>query len=412
MALALNRQQMMVMGAGAGLLAVVLGVRQVLGLYLVPMTIDLGWSREIFGIAMGLQNLVWGASQPFIGGLADRYGSGRVIVAGAICYALGVLGMASAITPTELLISGGILIGLGMSGVGMAVVYGAVARMVAPEKRTYAMAIVSTIGALGPFLLPPVTQVVIGGFGWEVSLLATAGVVALMIPLGALIRGKAENEAGAAPQSWVQALGEARKNRGYVLLVAGFFVCGFHVTFIGTHLPGFIAWCGLAAGVGGWALFMIGGGNIVGTYAAGLLSNRFRQKNLLSLIYLARAALIAWMMLMPKTELTIYIFSGIFGLLWLSTVPLTSGVVAKIFGARHLGMLFGLVFFSHQIGAFLGAWLGGLNFDVSGDYNAVWFTSVLLGLLAAALHWPIRDEPVERLLSPQNARRFSGFRGP
>jgi len=403
MALALNRQQMMVMGGGAGLLAVVLGVRQVLGLYLVPMTIDLGWSREIFGIAMGLQNLVWGASQPFIGGLADRYGSGRVIVAGAICYALGVLGMASAITPTELLISGGILIGLGMSGVGMAVVYGAVARMVAPEKRTYAMAIVSTIGALGPFLLPPVTQVVIGGFGWEVSLLATAGVVALMIPLGALIRGKAENEAGAAPQSWVQALGEARKNRGYVLLVAGFFVCGFHVTFIGTHLPGFIAWCGLAAGVGGWALFMIGGGNIVGTYAAGLLSNRFRQKNLLSLIYLARAALIAWMMLMPKTELTIYIFSGIFGLLWLSTVPLTSGVVAKIFGARHLGMLFGLVFFSHQIGAFLGAWLGGLNFDVSGDYNAVWFTSVLLGLLAAALHWPIRDEPVERLLSPQNA---------
>jgi len=403
MALALNRQQMMVMGAGAGLLAVVLGVRQVLGLYLVPMTIDLGWSREIFGIAMGLQNLVWGASQPFIGGLADRYGSGRVIVAGAICYALGVLGMASAITPTELLISGGVLIGLGMSGVGMAVVYGAVARMVAPEKRTYAMAIVSTIGALGPFLLPPVTQVVIGGFGWEVSLLATAGVVALMIPLGALIRGKAENEAGAAPQSWVQALGEARKNRGYVLLVAGFFVCGFHVTFIGTHLPGFIAWCGLAAGVGGWALFMIGGGNIVGTYAAGLLSNRFRQKNLLSLIYLARAALIAWMMLMPKTELTIYIFSGIFGLLWLSTVPLTSGVVAKIFGARHLGMLFGLVFFSHQIGAFLGAWLGGLNFDVSGDYNAVWFTSVLLGLLAAALHWPIRDEPVERLLSPQNA---------
>jgi len=403
MALALNRQQMMVMGAGAGLLAVVLGVRQVLGLYLVPMTIDLGWSREIFGIAMGLQNLVWGASQPFIGGLADRYGSGLVIVAGAICYALGVLGMASAITPTELLISGGILIGLGMSGVGMAVVYGAVARMVAPEKRTYAMAIVSTIGALGPFLLPPVTQFVIGGFGWEVSLLATAGVVALMIPLGALIRGKAENEAGAAPQSWVQALGEARKNRGYVLLVAGFFVCGFHVTFIGTHLPGFIAWCGLAAGVGGWALFMIGGGNIVGTYAAGLLSNRFRQKNLLSLIYLARAALIAWMMLMPKTELTIYIFSGIFGLLWLSTVPLTSGVVAKIFGARHLGMLFGLVFFSHQIGAFLGAWLGGLNFDVSGDYNAVWFTSVLLGLLAAALHWPIRDEPVERLLSPQNA---------
>lgn len=403
MTLALNRQQIIVMCAGAGLLAVVLGVRQVFGLFLVPMTIDLDWSREIFGIAMGLQNLVWGASQPFIGGLADRYGSGRVIVGGALCYALGVLGMATAVTPTELLISGGVLIGLGMSGVGMAVVFGAIARMVVPEKRTYAMAIVSTIGALGPFLLPPVTQLVIGNFGWQFSLLAMAVIVMLMVPLGGMMRGKAEEEAGGVPQNWTQALGEACKNRGYLLLVAGFFVCGFHVTFIGTHLPGFVAWCGLAASVGGWALFAIGGGNIVGTYTAGLLSNRFKQKNLLALIYLARAALIAWMMVMPKTAPVILVFSGVFGLLWLSTVPLTSGVVAKMFGARHLGMLFGLVFFSHQIGAFLGAWLGGLNFDVTGDYNAVWYTSILLGLLAAALHWPIRDEPAARLSSPQTA---------
>ena len=403
MTLALNRQQIFVMCAGAGLLAVVLGVRQVFGLFLVPMTIDLDWSREIFGIAMGLQNLVWGASQPFIGGLADRYGSGRVIVGGALCYALGVLGMATAVTPTELLISGGVLIGLGMSGVGMAVVFGAIARMVVPEKRTYAMAIVSTIGALGPFLLPPVTQLVIGSFGWQFALLAMAVIVILMIPLGGMMRGKAEEEAGVAPQNWMQALGEACQNRGYLLLVAGFFVCGFHVTFIGTHLPGFVAWCGLAASVGGWALFAIGGGNIVGTYTAGLLSNRFKQKNLLALIYLARAALIAWMMVMPKTAPVILIFSGVFGLLWLSTVPLTSGVVAKMFGARHLGMLFGLVFFSHQVGAFLGAWLGGLNFDVTGNYNAVWYTSILLGLLAAALHWPIRDEPAARLSTPQTA---------
>lgn len=403
MTLALNRQQIFVMCAGAGLLAVVLGVRQVFGLFLVPMTIDLDWSREIFGIAMGVQNLVWGASQPFIGGLADRYGSGRVIVGGAICYALGVLGMATAITPTELLISGGVLIGLGMSGVGMAVVFGAIARMVVPEKRTYAMAIVSTIGALGPFLLPPVTQLVIGSFGWQFALLAMAVIVILMIPLGGMMRGKAEEEAGVAPQNWMQALREACQNRGYLLLVAGFFVCGFHVTFIGTHLPGFVAWCGLAASVGGWALFAIGGGNIVGTYTAGLLSNRFKQKNLLALIYLARAALIAWMMVMPKTAPVILIFSGVFGLLWLSTVPLTSGVVAKMFGARHLGMLFGLVFFSHQVGAFLGAWLGGLNFDVTGNYNAVWYTSILLGLLAAALHWPIRDEPAARLSAPQTA---------
>ncbi|MBS29180.1 MAG: MFS transporter [Alphaproteobacteria bacterium] len=399
---ALSRKQIIVMGAGAGLLAIALGVRQAMGFFLVPMTIDLEWSRELFGLAMAIQNLIWGAFQPIAGGLADRYGSGKVIMGGAALYALGVVGMAGAVTPTELLISGGVLIGLGMSGAGISVVYGAVARLVVPERRTYALAIVSTIGALGPFVLPKVTQVVIGGLGWHWSLLATAVIVALMIPLGGMMRGRAE-ETGEAAQSWTEALGEARKNRGYLLLVAGFFVCGFHVTFIGTHLPGFVAWCGLAAGVGGTALTVIGGGNILGTYIAGVLSNRFRQKNLLSLIYLARALLIAWLMLMPKTEWTIYIFSGVFGLLWLSTVPLTSGVVAKIFGARHLGMLFGLVFFSHQIGAFLGAWLGGLNFDVTGNYNAVWYVSILLGLLAAALHWPIRDEPVERLLAPQNA---------
>lgn len=403
MSQALGRKQLIVMGAGAGLLAVALGVRQGMGFFLVPMTVDLEWSRELFGLAMAVQNLIWGAFQPLAGGLADRYGSGKVIMGGGALYALGVVGMASAVTPTELLISGGVLIGLGMSGAGISVVYGAVARLVVPEKRTYALAIVSTIGALGPFVLPKVTQVVIGGFGWEWSLLATAAVVALMIPLGGMMRGKAIDEESATPQSWSQALGEARKSRGYLLLVAGFFVCGFHVTFIGTHLPGFVAWCGLAVGVGGTALTVIGGGNILGTYLAGVLSNRFRQKNLLSLIYLARALLIALLMLMPKTEMTIYIFSGVFGLLWLSTVPLTSGVVAKMFGARHLGMLFGLVFFSHQIGAFLGAWLGGLNFDVTGDYNAVWYTSILLGLLAAALHWPIRDEPVERLLSAQSA---------
>lgn len=403
MAQALGRKHLIVMSAGAGLLAVVLGTRQGLGFYLVPMTIDLDWSRELFGLAMAIQNLVWGAFQPLAGGLADKYGSSKVIMCGGLLYALGVLGMASAITPTELIISGGVLIGLGMSGAGISVVYGAVARLVEPEKRTYALAIVSTIGGLGPFVLPKVTQLLIGGFGWEWSLMATAAIVTLLIPLGGMIRGKATDDPGVAPQTWTQALGEARKNRGYLLLVAGFFVCGFHVTFIGTHLPGFVAWCGLAAGVGGTALTVIGGGNIVGTYMAGVLSNRYKQKNLLSLIYLARALLIAWLMLMPKTAMTIYIFSGTFGLLWLSTVPLTSGLVAKMFGARHLGMLFGLVFFGHQIGAFLGSWLGGLNFDVTGNYNAVWYTSILLGLLAAALHWPIRDEPVARLLTPQTA---------
>ena len=224
------------------------------------------------------KNLIWGAFQPIAGGLADRYGSGRVIMGGGLLYAIGVIGMASAVTPTELLISGGVLIGLGMSGAGISVVYGAVARLVVPERRTYALAIVSTIGALGPFVLPKVTQVVIGDFGWYGALIATAVIVTLMIPLGGMMRGKAEDDGAEAPQSWTEALSEARKNRGYLLLVAGFFVCGFHVTFIGTHLPGFVAWCGLGVGVAGTALTIIGGGNIMGTYLAGVLSNRFRQK--------------------------------------------------------------------------------------------------------------------------------------
>ena len=399
----LGRKQLMVMGAGAVLLAIALGVRQGFGLYLVPMTVDIGWSRELFGLAMALQNLIWGATQPIAGGLADRFGSGRVIIAGGVFYALGVVGMTSAITPTELLITSGVLIGLGMSGIGMSVVYGVVARMVVPERRTYAIAMVSTIGALGPFIYPKVTQALIGGYGWEVSLFVTLAIVALTIPLGSLMRGKSDDDGSEAPQNWVQAIGEARTNRGYILLTIGFFVCGFHITFIGIHLPGYVAWCGLSPDVAGNAFLLVGAGNIAGTYLAGHLSNRYRQKNLLSLIYLARAALILWLLLMPKTEMTILIFSGIFGILWLSTVPLTSGVVAKIFGARHLGMLFGFVFLSHQIGAFLGSWLGGLSFDVAGDYNAVWYASVALGLMAAVLHWPIRDEPVDRLLTPQTA---------
>ena len=214
MSQALGRKQLIVMGAGAGLLAVALGVRQGMGFFLVPMTVDLEWSRELFGLAMAVQNLIWGAFQPIAGGLADRYGSGKVIMGGGLLYAFGVLGMASAITPTELLISGGVLIGLGMSGAGISVVYGAVARLVVPEKRTYALAIVSTIGALGPFVLPKVTQVLIGGIGWEWSLLATAAVVTLMIPLGAMIRGKAIDEEGVAPQSWTAALSFRCQNFG------------------------------------------------------------------------------------------------------------------------------------------------------------------------------------------------------
>jgi MFS family permease len=403
MSRAISRPQILVIIAAAAVLAMTLGVRQTFGLYLVPMTLDLGWSRGLFGLAMALQNLVWGAAQPFVGGLADRYGSGKVVAGGAILYAIGVFGMANAVTPTELLITGGVLVGLGMAGAGIAVVYGAVSRAVAPENRTYAVALVSTIGALGPMVLPAVSQTVIGAAGWFFSLVATALIVLLVTLLSRLFNHVEALTAGEPDLNLREVLTAARGNSGYLLLVSGFFVCGFHVTFIGTHFPGYINLQGLEPGVGAVALTVIGVGNIIGTYLAGESSKRYRQKNVLSFIYLARALLIAALMILPTTEWTIYAFSAVFGLLWLSTVPLTSGVVARIFGAKHLGMLFGFVFFSHQIGAFFGAWLGGVAFDQTGSYTAMWYASIALGLLAALLHWPIRDQPMERLVAPQSA---------
>jgi predicted MFS family arabinose efflux permease len=289
-----------------------------------------------------------------------------------------------------------VLIGLGMSGAGISVVYSAVARMVAPEKRTHALAMVSAISGVGPLLLPKISERLIAGYGWHLSLVATAVFCLLMVGLASQLTGRSVVDTGRRSQNWKEALSEAGFSQGYVLLTFGFFVCGFHVTFIATHMPGFIAWCGLPIHVAGTALALIGAANIAGSWLAGMLSRRYRQKNILSLIYLGRAALIAFLIVAPNTEWTIYLFSAVFGLLWLSTVPLTSGLVARMFGAQHLGMLFGLVFFSHQIGAFLGSWLGGLMYDLTGNYDAMWYASVALGLLAALLHWPIRDNPAER----------------
>jgi predicted MFS family arabinose efflux permease len=311
--------------------------------------------------------------------------------------------MANAITPTELIVTGGVFIGLGMSGAGHAVVYGAVSRAVAPENRTYAVALVSVIGAIGMMVMPSVSQAVIGAAGWFFALLASAVIVVLVVLLARLFGHEEAIGAGEPDMSLREVLSAARSNSGYLLLMSGFFVCGFHVTFIGTHLPGYINTQGLSAEVGAIALTVIGFGNIIGTYIAGESSKRYRQKNLLSLIYLGRALLIIALMILPKTEFTFYAFAAGFGLFWLSTVPLTGGVVARIFGAKHLGMLFGFVFFSHQIGAFLGAWLGGVAFDATGSYTSMWYASIALGLIAALLHWPIRDQPIERIVAPQTA---------
>lgn len=391
-----SRRIAIVMAAAAAALGISLGVRQGWGLYIAPMTLDLGWSREAFGLAIAIQNLLWGASQPIAGMLADRYGSGRIIGIGALLYAAGVWGMSSAVTPTMLHVTAGVLVGLGMSGVGFSIVYSAVARIVEPARRTQALATVSAMSGIGPLLLPKVSELLIAGNGWHLALVATALFSLLMALLASQLTGRSVLDAGARSQNWREALREAGFTQGYVLLTFGFFVCGFHVTFIGVHLPGFIAWCGLPLHVAGTSLALIGAANVAGSWLAGSLSRRYRQKNLLSLIYFGRAAMIALLMLMPRAEWTIYAFSAIFGLLWLSTVPLTSGLVARLFGAQHLGMLFGLVFFSHQIGAFLGAWLGGRLYDETGNYDVMWYASIALGLIAALLHWPIRDTPAER----------------
>ncbi|MCH2548445.1 MAG: MFS transporter [Alphaproteobacteria bacterium] len=395
----LTRQQLYIIIAAGIIMTVVMGVRQTFGLFLVPMTIDLDWSRGLFGLAMALQNLIWGALQPFVGGIADRYGAAKVIATGAIVYAIGILGMANAVTPTELILTGGVLVGIGMSGAGIAVIFGAVSRAVSAENRTYAVAIVSTIGSLGPMLLPVMSQTLIGISGWSFSLMISAIIVLLMILLVRLLRNDQQNIDQESELNVKEVLREASQNSGYILLLCGFFVCGFQVTLITTHFPGYITSEGLSYEAGAVALTIIGFANVIGTYLAGETSKKFRQKHILSLIYLGRGILIIAMLLLPASPWSIYVVSAVLGFLWLATVPLTSGVVSRIFGAKHLGMLFGIVFFSHQVGGFFGAWLGGEIFDLTGSYDIAWYAAIILSFTAAFLHWPIKDLPANKFLS-------------
>lgn len=384
---------LMVLAAGCTIMVIVYGIRTSFGLFMQPISAQFGWGRETFALAIAVQNLVWGVAQPFSGALADRYGSGRVMAAGAALFAAGIYCMSLVTTPLEAQLSIGVAVGLGLSGTGFAAVQSAIGKA-APERwRPLALGIGGAAGSFGQFILVPLGQSFIEAYGWQSVLTLYAAALLLIVPMTAAIRRNANRAAAGPAQTMREALTEARAHLGYRFLIAGFFVCGFHVTFIGTHLPGFVVSCGLPPEVGAWALGVVGLANVVGTWAAGWFGDRYRQKNILSLIYLGRAAIIAGLVLAPKTETTIYVFSAVFGLLWLSTVPLTGALVARLFGAKHVGMLFGIVFFSHQVGAFLGAWLGGRVYDATGNYDAMWIASILLGLLAAALHWPIRDQP-------------------
>ncbi len=384
------------MVGGSLILALSLGIRHGFGLFLPPMSAEFGWGREVFAFAIALQNLIWGLAQPFTGALADRLGAKRTIIVGGVLYAIGLVLMGLADSPWSLSLSAGLLIGLGLSGTSFSVILGAIGRAVPMEKRSMAMGIASAAGSFGQFAMLPGTLGLIGWLGWSTALLVLGLLVALIVPLAGMIKDHPLPVVG-HEQTLREALREACGHSGFWLLSLGFFVCGFQVVFIGVHLPAYLVDQHLPAVVGTTVLALVGLFNVFGTYFAGWLGGRMSKPRLLSALYLARAVVIAAFVMAPLTTWSAYAFGIAMGLLWLSTVPLTNGTVATLFGVRNLSMLGGIVFLFHQLGAFLGGWLGGYMYDQTGSYQLVWQISILLSLLAAALNWPVREQPVARL---------------
>ncbi len=387
----------MVLLCGGLIMTLAMGARHGFGLFLQPMSADHGWGRETFAFALALQNLVWGVATPFAGLIADRYPPGRVLLAGSLLYVAGLVWMAYAATGTELALSSGVLIGLGLSGTTFSIVYGVLGRIYPPEKRSMALGIAGAAGSFGQFAMLPATQALITGSGWFVALLVLAAAAALMAPLSAVLAEPDRGDAHHKRQPVREAIGEAAGHKGFWLLTFGYFVCGFQVVFIGVHLPAYLADHGLPGNVGVVCLALIGFFNIIGTYGAGWLGQRRSKKHLLAFIYVTRSVIIIAFLAAPLTPWSAYLFAAAIGTLWLATVPLTNGIVAQVFGVQYLSMLGGFVFFSHQIGSFLGAWMGGWLFDRTGSYDLVWTISVALGLVAMGLNIVINDRPLPRL---------------
>jgi MFS family permease len=386
----------MVLLCGGLIMTLAMGARHGFGLFLQPMSTAHGWGRETFAFALALQNLVWGLAAPFAGLIGDRYGAGRVLFAGSLFYIAGLVWMAYAANGTELALSAGVLIGLGLSGTTFSIVYGVLGRIYPPEKRSMALGIAGAAGSFGQFAMLPATQALITGAGWLNALLVLAVAAAFMAPLSAVL-AEPEREAPTKRQPVMEAIREAAAHKGFWLLTFGYFVCGFQVIFIGVHLPAYLADHGLPANVGVACLALIGFFNIIGTYSAGWLGQRHSKKHLLAFIYVARSVIIVAFLAAPLTAWSAYLFAAAIGLLWLATVPLTNGIVAQVFGVHYLSMLGGFVFFSHQIGSFLGAWMGGVLFDRTGAYDLVWGISIVLGLVAMAANLPIDQRPLARL---------------
>ena len=398
------RTPAVVLACGCLIMTISFGIRAGFGLFMQPMSLEYGWGREVFSFSIALQNLMWGALGAVAGGFADRYGPGRVIAGGAICYILGLIGMAYIETPLLMHASAGLILGGALGGTSFGIILAVIGRTVAPEKRSLAMGVATASGSFGQFLLLPLTQFLISRLDWHNALLVLAGVAAIMIPLSLALVGSPAAAAGARPQSIREALHEALGEKGFHLLFWGFFVCGFHIAMLTVHLPSFVTDAGLKPEQGMTALALIGLFNVIGTFGAGWLGGRFSKKYLLSTIYLIRAGLISMLVFLPLSPATLYIFACGIGLLWLGTVPLTNGLVLQIFGMRYAAMLGSIVFLGHQIGSFVGIWGAGYLYDTTGSYKIAFIASIGLGLFAAIVNLPVNETPLtERKAIPAAA---------
>lgn len=378
--------------AGGIVMGLALGVRHVQGLFLLPITMDRGWTREDFALAMAVQNLAWGLAQPFTGMVADRHGSARVIAAGLLLYALGLALMVQAATPALFVWTAGVCIGIALSGTSFGVVYGALSRLTPAPRRSQILGLAGAVGGLGQFAMVPFAQGLLSGWGWATALGVLAAVTVMLLPLARPLSDRITPAAKAEPDRPLgEAIREAFGQRGFWLLNLGFLACGFQLAFIATHLPAYLIDRGLPPQAGMTALALIALANVAGTWVFGWLGGHWRQKHLLAGLYLARSLAMSAFVLLPAGTASLYGFAVVMGFLWLGTVPLTNGILARVFGVRYITTLFGFVFFGHQLGSFLGVWLGGRVFEATGSYDLIWATAMGLGVLAALLHWPIDD---------------------
>jgi predicted MFS family arabinose efflux permease len=397
----LSMQQVLI--CGAFIVTLSMGIRHGFGLWLQPVTMDRGWTRETFAFALAVQNLAWGLAGPFAGMLADRFGAYRVLLVGSLLYASGLMLMAVSSTGLAFLGSAGILLGLAQSGTTYAVVYGVIARQVDPAKRSWAMGVAAAAGSFGQFLMVPVENGLIGHWGWQNALFVLGCLALAIVPLARGLKEPVAAPTAGAKQSIAAALREAFGYPSFRLLMAGYFVCGFQVVFIGVHMPSYLKDKGLEPEVATGALMLIGLFNVFGTYIAGSLGQRMAKRHILAAIYALRGVVIFAFISLPLTPISVYLFAATMGFLWLSTVPPTNAIVAQIFGVQYMSMLGGFVFLSHQVGSFLGVWLGGKLYDSTGSYDIVWWISIGLSAFAVLMNLPVRETAIARPAAP-NAR--------